>query len=183
MGAGGLAARQDNAIQRVAQFKIKRGLIFAADGKTVLAANVKKKLDGQTHYFRTYPTHGLASQIIGYSTQGRSRAGIERQENGYLTASNANLDTIIDKLGDKLQRRDDHRQQPRPEHRGEPAETWPNQLLAGKCGAAVVLNPKTGAVYVMASSPGYDPNKIESPNGFARSSTRRPRAPARRRRC
>ena len=30
-----------------------------------------------------------------------------------------------------------------------------------------MLNPKTGAVYVMASSPGYNPNRIESPNGFA----------------
>ena len=32
-----LAAKQDNAIQRVAQFRIKRGLIYAANGKTVLA--------------------------------------------------------------------------------------------------------------------------------------------------
>jgi peptidoglycan glycosyltransferase len=39
--------------------------------------------------------------------------------------------------------------------------------LAGKCGAAVMLNPKTGAVYVMASSPTYDPNKIESNKGYA----------------
>ena len=100
--AGGLAARQDNAIQRVAEFKIKRGLIFTSDHHTVLAANVKKTQDGQTYYFRRYPTHGLASQVVGYSTQGRSRAGIERQENGYLTASNANLGTIMDKLSDKL---------------------------------------------------------------------------------
>ena len=39
--------------------------------------------------------------------------------------------------------------------------------LAGKCGAAVMLNPKTGAVYVMASSPSYDPNKINSDTGYA----------------
>ena len=37
--AGGLAAKQDNEIQRVAQFRIRRGLIYASDGKTVLAAN------------------------------------------------------------------------------------------------------------------------------------------------
>ncbi len=30
-----------------------------------------------------------------------------------------------------------------------------------------MLNPKTGAVYVMASSPSYDPNKIESDKGYA----------------
>ena len=41
--APGLAARQDNAIQRVAQFEIKRGLIYASDGKTVLAANVRQE--------------------------------------------------------------------------------------------------------------------------------------------
>ena len=34
----GLADRQDNEIQRVAQFSIKRGLIRAADG-TILATN------------------------------------------------------------------------------------------------------------------------------------------------
>src|SRR4051794_26444508 len=164
--APGLAARQDNAIQRVAQFKIKRGLIYASDGKTVLAKNRIKKAGGQTLYFRTYPTHGLASQVVGYSTQGRSRAGIERQENAYLTAANANLGTIWDKLTDKLKG---------TTVRGNNlvlnihvgAQKIAETALRGKCGAAVVLNPKTGAVYVMASAPGYDPNKIESPNGFA----------------
>ena len=43
--SGGLAARQDNEIQRVAQFEIKRGLIYAADGHTVLAGNVRRLTD------------------------------------------------------------------------------------------------------------------------------------------
>jgi cell division protein FtsI/penicillin-binding protein 2 len=63
--SGGLAVRQDNEIQRVAQFEIRRGLIYASDGRTVLAANVRRKKGGQTLYFRTYPTHGFASQVIG----------------------------------------------------------------------------------------------------------------------
>src|SRR6266700_2200017 len=74
----GLAARQDNAIQRVAQFEIKRGWIYAADGRTVLARNVRKKVGGRTLYFRTYPTNGFASQVVGYSTQTRSRSGVEQ---------------------------------------------------------------------------------------------------------
>ncbi len=164
--APSLAAKQDNAIQRVAQFRIKRGLIYAADGKTLLAANVAVKGAGGTLYFRRYPAHGLAAQVVGYSTQGRSRAGIERQENAYLTAANANLGTIFDKLTDHL--------------KGttvtgnnlvlnlKPGAQWlAEKALRGTCGAAVVLNPKTGQVYVMASSPGYDPNKIESSSGFA----------------
>ncbi len=161
-----LAAKQDNAIQRVAQFRIKRGLIYAADGKTILAANVARKSAGGTLYFRRYPKHGLASQVVGYSTQGRSRAGIEREENAYLTAANANLGTIFDKLSERLQG---------TTVKGNnlvlnirPGAQWlAEKALRGKCGAAVVLNPKTGQVYVMASSPGYDPNKIESSAGYA----------------
>jgi penicillin-binding protein A len=161
-----LKAKQDNAIQRVAQFRIDRGRIYASDGKTVLARNVKKKAGDQTLFYRTYPTHGLASQLLGYSTVGRSRAGIERQENPYLTAGNANVGTIIQKLTDTLKGvtiRGNNLVLNIHVNAQKIAET----ALQGKCGAAVVLNPKTGEVYVMASSPGYDPNKIESPNGFA----------------
>ena len=83
---GSLAAKQDNAIQRVAQFRINRGKIYASDGKTVLAQNVKKKSAGETLYYRTYPTHGLASQVVGYSTHRplarRHRAAGERVPDG-----------------------------------------------------------------------------------------------------
>src|SRR5205823_4688159 len=41
-------------------------------------------------------------------------------------------------------------------------------LLRGKCGAAVALNPSTGAIYVMASSPPYDPNLVEKRGGYAK---------------
>ena len=40
-----------------------------------------------------------------------------------------------------------------------------------------MLNPKTGAVYVMASSPTYNPNQIESPNGYAQHHPRAGRLP------
>ena len=53
--SGSLADKQDNAIQRVAQFKIKRGRIYAGDGKTVLAGVKAKKVAGNTLWFRTYP--------------------------------------------------------------------------------------------------------------------------------
>lgn len=161
-----LAAKQDNAIQRVAQFTIRRGLIYASNGKTVLAANTSKKEGGQTLYFRRYPTHGLASQVIGYSTQGRSRAGIEREENAYLTASNANLGTIFAKIADSVKGTTVKGNNLVLNLRVN-AQKIAESDLRGKCGAAVVLNPKTGQVYVMASSPGYDPNKIESEKGYA----------------
>ena len=76
----------------------------------------RRKRERQTLYFRRYPTNGLASQIVGYSTLGRSRAGIERQENAYLTASNANLGTIFDKLVRPAEGHDGDGEQPRAEH-------------------------------------------------------------------
>ncbi len=165
--SAGLAAREDNEIQRVAQFSIDRGKILASNGKTVLATNIKKKSGGQTLYFRVYPTHGLASQVVGYSTQSRSRTGIEETQNSYLTGSNADLGTILDTVGSRLKgttiKGND------VELTIHPGVQWLAQnLLKSTCGAAVLLNPKTGAVDAMASSPGFDPNLIEKPAGYAR---------------
>ena len=81
--------RQDNAIQRVVQFTIARGLIQS--GKTTFATNKKVKHGGQTLYFRRYPQQGLAAQTVGYSTASRSQAGLERSLNDYLTGANTNL--------------------------------------------------------------------------------------------
>src|SRR2546423_10191711 len=99
--AAGLKDRQDNAIQRVAQFTIKRGRILAADGR-VLAANRPKKVGGHTLYFRRYPTGSLAAHAVGYSTQSRNATGIERGEDDYLTGANANLSSLWDSTLNKL---------------------------------------------------------------------------------
>ena len=89
--SAGLQDRQDNAIQRVVQFTVARGLIEGADAKTIFASNRKKKLSGETLYFRRYLQHKLAAQTIGYSTLTRSQAGLERSMNDYLTGANTNL--------------------------------------------------------------------------------------------
>ena len=158
--ASGLADRQDNQLQRVAEFSVKRGKIYAADGKTVLADNVKRKVGGQTLYFRKYPQRGLAAHIVGYSTQVRSRAGLEASENDFLTGSNTNLSTVLDTTFDKLKgttvKGNDLLLTIRPG-----AQKIALNALGGKCGAAVAIEPRTGRVLVSASSPTYDPNLIE----------------------
>jgi len=159
--ASGLADRQDNQLQRVAEFSVKRGKIYAADGKTVLADNVKRKVGGQTLYFRKYPQRGLAAHIVGYSTQVRSRAGLEASENDFLTGSNTNLSTVLDTTFDKLKgttvKGNDLLLTIRPG-----AQKIALNALGGKCGAAVAIEPRTGRMLVSASSPTYDPNLIES---------------------
>ena len=162
----GLANRQDNDIRLVAQFTIKRGKIYASDGRTLLATNVTKDRAGQTLYFRRYPTGPIFSDVVGYSTQTRNRTGLEQSYNDYLTGSNANLDTVfrsaLDKLKGATVTGNDLVLTIRPN-----AQALALRLLRGKCGAVVALDPATGRVLVMATNPTYNPNLIESRFGLA----------------
>jgi peptidoglycan glycosyltransferase len=155
----GLADRQDNAIRRVAQFTVRRGLIYTADG-TLLAARRATKANGQTYYFRRYPAHDLAAQLVGYSTQSRSRAGLERSLNDYLTASNSHLNTVLRRTFDSLKGTTITGNNLVLTIRAK-AQRAALAALDGNCGAAVAIEPSTGRVLVMASSPSYDPNLVE----------------------
>jgi peptidoglycan glycosyltransferase len=159
-----LAARADNSIRRVAEFSIDRGLIFSFAPRRRLARNREREIDGKTLFFRRYPYGPLAAHVVGYSTVGRSRTGLERSLNDYLTSSNSNLSTILDKTLDEL--------------RGKPiqgndvvttldldAQEVANEALGENCGAVVALDPRTGKVLVMASTPGFDPNLVEEDFG------------------
>jgi peptidoglycan glycosyltransferase len=156
----GLADRQDNALAQVAQFTVDRGGIFADDWRLALAKNRKKKVNGETYFFRKYPNGYLAPHVVGYSTQSRFRAGLERSQNDYLTGANGSLGSVaqreLDSLtgvtvrGNDLLLTLDKKAQ----------ETAVRELV-GKCGAAVALDPRTGRILALASSPTFNPNAIE----------------------
>jgi peptidoglycan glycosyltransferase len=164
--AGGLQDRQDNAIELVAQFEIERGLILGDNGQTTFAANKAKRVSGQTLYFRRYPQGGLASQTIGYSTSARTQSGVEESLNDYLTGSNSNLSNAfhrtLDSLGGGTVKGNDVVLTLNPG-----AQALAQKLLGNRCGAVVAMNPRTGAVSVLASSPTYDQNLVDKPGGFA----------------
>ena len=162
--AGGLANRQGNAVQLVAQLQIDRGTIYAADG-TRLAWSVPHKKGGLTTYSRKYTSNGAFAQLLGYATTGQTETGLELSLNNYLTGSNTSLTNSlaqeIDRLGGKTVHGDNVTLTIRAS-----TQRLAEQLLAGRCGAVVALNPKTGAVYAMASSPTYNPNLILRRNGY-----------------
>ena len=180
--SAGLAARQDNEIQRVAQFTIDRGQIYAPNGKTVLAGNVKQ--EGRR-----------ADALLPHLPDARPRLAGRRLLHAEPLADRHRARR--EQLPHRLERRpghdprhgrrpaeghDDQGQRPRADdpRRGPVARAEP---APGKCGAAVVLDPSTGAVEVMASTPGYDPNLIEQTNGYAQvQATKSPCRPSRRRR-
>jgi peptidoglycan glycosyltransferase len=158
--APSLADRQDNAIERVAEFSVKRGRILAADGKTVLATNRRRRVGGRTLYFRRYPHGTLAPHLVGYSTVGRARAGLERSLNDYLTGANTQLGTLLSTTLDRLRggtiEGNDVVLTLRPH-----AQRLALRALGGRCGAVVALEPSTGRVLVLASTPTYNANLVE----------------------
>jgi peptidoglycan glycosyltransferase len=163
----GLTDRQDNAIQQVAQLSIARGHILGANDTTDFAKNRKHRVKGQTIFSRVYPQHGLAAQVVGYSTQGGTRAGLEQSLDDYLTGANTNLSNAfhrtLDQLGGGTVHGNDVVLTLRPA-----VQRLAMRDLNGRCGAVVALNPHTGQVYVMASSPTYDENLLSQPNGYAK---------------
>jgi peptidoglycan glycosyltransferase len=79
--------------------------------------------------------------------------------NDFLTGANGNLSTLVDKVVDKVAGRT---------QQGNSlvltldvqAQRQAQELLESACGAAVALEPSTGQVLVLASSPAYDLNLV-----------------------
>ncbi len=161
-----LADRQDNAIQLVARLTVDRGKILAAGG-SALATNREHRTHGLTTFTRRYPQGSLAPQVIGYSTGAGTTTGLEQSLEDYLTGANTNLSNALqqtlDKLGNQTVHGDNVILTLRPA-----IQSLALHELAGRCGAVVALDAKTGAVYAMASSPTYDNNLIEQSNGFSK---------------
>lgn len=162
---GDLADRQDNSIQLITRLTVDRGNILA--GGRVLAANLKHRKNGLTIFTRRYPSGSLAPQVIGYATEAGTSTGLEQSLDDYLTGANTNLTNTfkeeLHRLGNQTVHGDNVVLTLRPA-----VQALALQQLAGRCGAVVALDAKTGAVLAMASSPTYNANLIEQPKGYAK---------------
>ena len=112
-------------------------------------------------YERSYPTGEEFAHAIGYSYVNFGSAGLERFRNSELDGrAGTNLQTILNQLQGKKPKGDKVITTLNPA-----AQQVANGALAGQRGAVVALDPRTGAVTVMASTPGYDPNALRSQAG------------------
>ena len=152
--ASSLRANPLNARTLLEQERIARGPILAADG-TVLARSLH---GSEGAYERTYPTGEEFAHAIGYSFINAGNTGLERFRNPELDGRNGtNLQTILDQLQGKKPKGDKILTTLDPA-----AQRVANEALAGRRGAVVALDPRTGAVKVMAATPGFDPNALRS---------------------
>ncbi|HEY2537224.1 MAG TPA: penicillin-binding protein 2 [Solirubrobacteraceae bacterium] len=157
-------ALRENALNRrslLQQERIRRGQILASDG-TVLARSVRGR---EGTYHRTYPTGSLFAQAVGYSFTDLGQSGIERYRNTALDGetSATNLQAILDQLQGKRRQGDEVITTLDPA-----AQRTAISALGEHRGAVVALDPRTGAVEVMASTPSYDPNQLSSPSAYER---------------
>jgi penicillin-binding protein A len=159
-----LANRKDNSVTNISRLTINRGKFIGAGG-TFLATNRRYRRHGLTIFTRHYPQNDLVPQLMGYSTNAGTTAGLEQSLDDYLTGANTNLSNTfkqeLDKLGGETVKGDNVILTLRPA-----IQRLALDELAGRCGAVVVLDAKTGAVYAMASSPTYNANLMVQPNGY-----------------
>jgi peptidoglycan glycosyltransferase len=152
--ASSLNARPGNARTVYKQYSRERGPIVA--GNTVLAAS--KPVDDLYKYLRTYPSGPLYAHVTGYySPVFGSATGIEAAANPYLDGTADQL--FYRRISDLLTGR-----QPKGasvDLTVDPAvQQAASRALGKQQGAVVALDPKTGAVLAMVSSPTYDPNTL-----------------------
>ncbi|MGA2320319.1 MAG: penicillin-binding transpeptidase domain-containing protein [Solirubrobacteraceae bacterium] len=149
-----------NARTLLEQQRIDRGPILAADG-TVLARSVAGP---EGTYQRTYPTGAEFAHAIGYYylEPDLGSSGLERFRNSALNGpTGTNLQSVLDQLQGKQARGEEVLTTLDPA-----AQAVAISALAGREGAIVALEPRSGAVTVMASSPSFDPNALRSSRGF-----------------
>jgi peptidoglycan glycosyltransferase len=151
-----LAAQPQNRRVRDAEFAQNRGAILAA-GKTEIAKTVPAK--DRFKYQRVYPDGELYATITGFYSYDRASTALERTYNAQLAGTDDALFVrrLVDIATNKTPEGASVQTTIVPKIQKAAADALGNQK-----GAVVALDPKTGAVLAMVTSPTFDPNDIAS---------------------
>ncbi|MGP3950540.1 peptidoglycan D,D-transpeptidase FtsI family protein [Streptomyces sp. 7N604] len=150
--ARALADSSDNRRKVIAQYAQPLGDIIVA-GEPVTGS--RRTESGDLAYARTYTDGELYAPVTGYSSQVYGATQLEGVYQDVLDGTDTRLKNPADvptgketEPGDVLTTID-----PAVQKAG-------SEALGSKKGAAVALDPATGAVLGMVSTPGYDPGRI-----------------------
>jgi penicillin-binding protein A len=151
-----LAAQPQNRRVRDAEFAQNRGAILAA-GKVEMAKTVPSK--DRFKYQRVYPDGKLYAPITGFYSYDRASSALESTYNAQLAGTDDALFVrrLIDMASNKTPKGATVQTTIVPKIQKAAAEALGNQK-----GAVVALDPKSGAVLAMVTSPTFDPNDIAS---------------------
>ncbi len=145
--------RAGNTRQLLAEYDRQRGPIYV---KRVAVAE-SKETDDRLKYLRVYPIGPSYAPITGYYSLVYGATGIERAANGVLSGSDDRL--LVDRVEQLLAGR-------KPQGGSvvltvDPAaQRAAYQGLNGRKGAVVAIEPSTGRILALATSPSYDPSRL-----------------------
>jgi peptidoglycan glycosyltransferase len=150
-----LRTNQSNTRQLVEEYDRERGSIVVAGNEVALS----KKTDDRLTYLRQYPGAGLYAPVTGYYSLTYGKTGIEAAENDLLSGTDPRL--VFRRIADLFTGRDPAGGN--VELTLDPAvQKAAMDGLKGVTGAVVALNPTTGAILGLASTPTFDPNQLSS---------------------
>jgi penicillin-binding protein A len=151
-----LDTQPQNRRVRDAEFAQNRGAILAG-GRTEIAKTVSAK--DRFKYQRVYPDDELYAAITGFYSYDRGSSALESTYNAQLSGTDDALFVrrLIDLATNKTPKGASVQTTIVPEIQEAAATALGNQK-----GAVVALDPKTGAVLAMVTSPSFDPNDIAS---------------------
>ena len=162
--AHSLATSTENPAVIQAERTQPRGEILAANG-TVLAQSVLAPAGDYYKYQRVYSTAtaGLFANIVGWDSINYGKLGVEASYNQYLEAHNRTPTTLLDLLTNSTVT-DNVTLTIRPKLQAAMATALNNMPQTGISSpvSAVALDPTTGAILAMYSTPTYDPNPLVS---------------------
>ncbi len=153
VAAESLSSDNRNVRTLYQSFSAERGQILAGD---IAIAN-SVPVDTEFRYLRTYPYDDIFSPVHGYYTLNQGSAGLESAMNSLLTgqANSQFFDRIqalftgrppqgarvLTSIDPELQR-------------------VAYEALDGRSGSVIALEPATGRILAMVSTPTYDPNQL-----------------------
>ncbi|WP_449062002.1 peptidoglycan D,D-transpeptidase FtsI family protein [Planomonospora algeriensis] len=157
--AAGLRENPHNQRTLTARFERPRGEIRLRDG-TVVATSRRDRGDGGRHrYRRVYPEGPVYAPVTGHLSF-YTATGIEQAEDAALSGTDprVKIHSIVDgtaPVGAMVGLTIDGRAQ---------RAAYEGLRATGRPGAAVAIDPATGAILAMASYPSYDPNLYTTPD-------------------
>lgn len=162
--AQALNASAQNPRIATSRYDNLRGDILAADGEVLAHSVQTQKGSGPYKYLREYPAGSLFSSVVGYDSEYYGTNGVERQYNSWLVAHPQSPQNLGQILTPPPPTTDSVTLTLEPYLQALARRELASVPSADKDGAVVVLNPHTGAVLAMYSSPTYTPSPLVSPN-------------------
>jgi len=154
-----LNSRNDNRRVRDAEFSRERGPIIV--GQEPAARS--RPVDDEFEYLRVYPEGDRYAHLTGYYSYIYGREAVELTHNEILSGSDPRLfvNRVVDMLGSSQPEGGSVTLTVEPDAQ-RAAFDGLNGLGSNVKGAVVALDPSTGEILAMVSTPSYDPNRLAS---------------------